>query len=338
MKIGIANDSPLAVEALRRVLQGAGHSVVWVATDGREAVAQCKIVRPDILLLDLRMPVMDGVECTRRIMAEAPCAILLVTATVSGNYTQVYDAMGAGALDAVNTPQLGSGGDLGGGKPLLDKIDVIAKLVAPRPIGSKRISQPIPVVDDAPSLVAIGASTGGPDALARVLGDLRSHDEAAVVIVQHVDAEFAGGLAEWLASRSGFKTALIGEGDTPRAGVALIAATNDHLVMRPGRVLGYQIQPRRVPYRPSVDVFFRSLASAWPRRAIAVLLTGMGEDGAEGLRDLRQLGWNTIAQDESSSVVYGMPRAAAELGAATHVLALPDIGPRIIAGLRAARR
>ncbi len=340
MKIAIANDSAIAIEALRRILTDAGHTVLWVARNGQEAVDAAIDRRPDLLLLDLRMPVMDGVECARRIMAEAPCAILVVTATVTGNFAQVYDAMGAGALDAVNTPILGTAGDLAGGQPLLEKITMIGKLVAPR---AHRTSQKLPIMTDAqppevPILVAIGASTGGPDALAKVLGDLRGHGEAAIVIVQHVDAEFATGLAEWLTSRSGFPTRIAREGEIPQAGVALVAATNDHMILRPGRVIGYQIQPRRTPYRPSVDVFFQSAASCWPRRSIAVLLTGRGQDGAEGLAELRRLGWMTIAQDEATSVVFGMPKAAADLRAATHVLALADIGPRIIVGLRAARR
>jgi two-component system, chemotaxis family, response regulator WspF len=333
VRVAIVNDSPLAVEALRRVVTRGGHAVAWVAHDGVEAIAQCKTDRPDVLLMDLRMPVMGGVECTRRIMADAPCAILVVTATVSGHFEAVYDAMGAGALDAVNTPVLGPKGDFEGDNAFLEKLETIAKLVAARPPASRsRISQTMSVPTErrtAPPLIAIGASTGGPQALADVLAGMPNDLAAAIVIVQHVDAEFAKGLASWLKDKSGFPTEVALPGRTPQAGLALIAATNDHLVMDPDRRLGYTAHPRKYAYRPSVDVFFHSAAQHWPRASVGVVLTGMGRDGAAGLLALRQAGWATIAQDEETSVVYGMPKAAAEMDAASQVLPLPRI-PRAI--------
>src|SRR5688572_33255856 len=134
MRIAIVNDSPLAVEALKRVVaRESAYGLAWVAANGVEAVERCREDRPDIVLMDLNMPVMDGVECTRRIMAESPCAILIVTATVDGNYSAVYDAMGAGALAAVDTPVLGPRGDLDGDQTMLDKIDSVGRLVKSRP-------------------------------------------------------------------------------------------------------------------------------------------------------------------------------------------------------------
>jgi two-component system, chemotaxis family, response regulator WspF len=147
--------------------------------------------------------------------------------------------------------------------------------------------------------------------------------------VQHVNAEFAPGLAEWLSMRSKFPARTVTQGLEPFVNNALIAATDDHLVMTPRRTLMYTPTPKRMNFRPSVDVFFESVAENWPTPGAGVLLTGMGADGARGLLALRNAGWHTIAQDEATSVVYGMPRAAAQMKAATEVLPLPAIGKRI---------
>jgi chemotaxis response regulator CheB len=180
-----------------------------------------------------------------------------------------------------------------------------------------------------PPLVAIGASTGGPQAILTVLSALPKPFPGAVVIVQHVDGEFSAGLASWLADTSGMRVELARPGSVPTAGMALLAGTEEHLVMAAGGSLRYTPTPRELPYRPSVDVLFGSLVQHWKAPGVATLLTGMGRDGAQGLLKLRQAGWLTIAQDEASSIVYGMPKAAALLGAAARVLALVDVAPEI---------
>jgi two-component system response regulator WspF len=331
VRIAIANDSVLAVSALRLVLEKAGHTVAWIAANGQEAVERCHDDVPDVILMDLRMPVMNGVECTRRIMAETPCAILVVAAGVDDNFSQVYEAMGAGALDAVNTPVLGRRGELQGDTALISKVETMGKLVGLRAHRPKKLSRPSRDTHNAavPPLVAIGASTGGPQALADILAALPTDLPAAIVIVQHVNAEFAEGLAHWLKDRSRFPTEVAVAGRHPEAGLALVAASDDHLIVMPDLSLSYTPNPKRYAYRPSVDVFFHSALEHWPRPSLGVLLTGMGKDGAAGLLALREGGWKTIAQDELTSVVYGMPKAAAEMGAAERVLALPRI-PRAI--------
>ncbi len=316
MRIGIASDSPTAVEALRRTIADqSDHELAWIARNGAEAVEFCAKDVPDLVLMDLLMPVMSGVEATRRIMKDTPCAILVVTATVSGNTDAVFEAMGYGALDAADTPVLGEGGDA-----LLAKINTIAKLLG-KPAGIARPgrSEGKPAHGVTPPLVAIGSSTGGPSALAEILSGLPAHFSAAIVVVQHVDMRFAAGMAEWLGSRCPLRVRLIRVGDRPETNTVLLAETNDHLVLRPDLTLDYTSEPLKSPYRPSVDVFFESLAARWPTPGTAVILTGMGRDGAEGLLQLRRAGWRTIAQDEASSVVYGMPRAAVELKAAVQI-------------------
>ncbi|CAH0286622.1 Chemotaxis response regulator protein-glutamate methylesterase [Massilia sp. Bi118] len=324
MKIGIANDVPMAAEALRRVLKASGeHELTWVARTGLDAVRLCADLRPDLVLMDLDMPLLDGVEATRRIMASTPCAILVVTARPQDNVGQVFRALGAGALDVVATPVLLGRED--GAGALLAKIRTIGKLVkgrpAPVPVSSPRVAR----------LVALGASTGGPAALARLFADWRPPLDTAAVVVQHIDASFSTQLVKWLGEQTPVKVVAIDDGDHLEGGVVQVAATSDHLRLAPGHRLRYDAHPRDEIHRPSIDVFFRSVARYWDRKATGVLLTGMGRDGAAGLLAMRLAGQATIAQDEDSSAVYGMPRAAAELGAAQYVLPIGKIAAALSA-------
>jgi two-component system response regulator WspF len=338
MRIGIVNDLPMAAEALRRVMAlTPEHQLAWIASDGAEAVDQCARDRPDLVLMDLIMPRMDGVEATRRIMADTPCAILVVTADVESNAARVFAAMGHGALDAVDTPLLGSGDLLASAQPLLAKIAAIGRLIGdgttrPR-VHADRAGSPA----SSSRLVVIGASAGGPAALGAVLKALPRNFPAAIVIVQHVDARFAPGLADWLGQHSALPVKLAVEGDRPLPGEVLIAGSDDHLVFKSRQLLGYTEQPSNHAYRPSVDVFFHSAARYWSGPLIGVLLTGMGSDGAQGLKAVRALGHHTIAQDQSTSAVYGMPKAAAAISAAVDILPLDRVAPRLTELLASAR-
>jgi two-component system, chemotaxis family, response regulator WspF len=180
-----------------------------------------------------------------------------------------------------------------------------------------------------PPLIVVGASTGGPHALAEVLTQLPDDLEAGIVIVQHVDAAFAPGLCQWLSMETRRQVTIVAAGHRPGTRETLVSGTDEHLIMGADRRLAYSPEPQDLSYRPSVDVFFASLARCWPRPGVAVLLTGMGRDGAEGLLSLRAAGWRTIAQDEASSVVWGMPKAAAEIGAAEEILPLSKIASAI---------
>lgn len=339
MRIAIVNDMALAREVLRRLIVSIpGYAVAWMAENGEEAVRKAAQDRPDIILMDLIMPVLDGVEATRRIMAQSPCPILLVTSSVSGNFNKVYEAMGCGGLDAVNTPTLAAGGQIKDAEGLLARI---AKLAKTKNSSASGIMMKLPAVVTAtpparsteapavPALVAIGASTGGPEALAQVLSALPASFPASVMIIQHIAVDFAPSLARWLQGRSSLPVKLAQNGDEPTVGQVLLAGTDDHLILRADRKLAYVSEPASYPYRPSVDVFFASLATHWPRPGTAVLLTGMGSDGARGLLGLRKAGWHTIAQDQATCVVYGMPKAAADLLAACATLPLPQIGEAV---------
>jgi chemotaxis response regulator CheB len=347
MRVAIVNDQRLAAEALRRVvLSDPRHEIAWVAEDGDEAARRCREDTPDVVLMDLIMPRVNGAEATRRIMQEAPCAILVVTAGVSKNFQLVCEALGHGAYDAVATPALGSCPLAEAGAELLAKLDAVDRVN--RRLRGERGSRAgdsgvqeanpqsairSPQSSAAVPLVALGTSTGGPLALATVLGALPADFPAPVLIAQHIDAEHARCLADWLQGRTRLTVRAAVGGERPQPGVALLACSCDHLVLTAEGTLAYTREPADYPYRPSVDALFESLARHWPAPGAAALLTGIGRDGARGLLALKRAGWRTVAQDRATSVVYGMPRAAVELGAAAEVLPLPAVGPFLAAAL-----
>ncbi len=384
MRVAIVNDLAVACEALRRVVASdPALSVAWIARDGAEAIERAARDRPDVVLMDLIMPRVDGVEATRGIMRASPCPILVVTATVTGNAGLVYEALGAGALDAVNTPTIGTGGSVAGGAELLRRIHLVARMAAARtkpvasgaaPDAARNVARdfardarsagsaptppragasgvassqapasaagsPIPPISSMPSMpaipaigapivVAIGASTGGPRAIADLLRSIPKDLPAAFLVVQHVSVEFVAGFAQWLAAETGRRVALARAGDVPRIGDVLVAGEDRHLAWSHGGVLEYREEPKDHVHRPAIDELFASLA-ACPRPGVAVLLTGMGRDGAEGMLALRRAGWHTIAQDEATSVVWGMPGVAHRTGAAVETLPLGAIGDAV---------
>ncbi len=331
MRIAIVNDMPMAVEALRRALAfEPAHQVIWIASNGEEAVRQCAENTPDLILMDLIMPVMDGVEATRRIMAQSPCAIVIVTVDREQNVHRVFEAMGFGALDVVDTPALGAGNAKEAAAPLLRKILNIGWLMGQT---DKRV-QTVTALPREPGkrkgLVAIGSSAGGPAALELLLKGLPSSFDTSIVLVQHVDQVFAAGMAEWLSSSCGLKVRLARDGEAPQPGTVLLAGTNHHIRLLKNGTLTYTAEPVNEIYRPSIDVFFESVARYWEGDAVGVLLTGMGRDGAQGLKLMRQQGFLTIAQDQQSSSVYGMPKAAAAIDAAVEIRPLNKIAPRLL--------
>jgi chemotaxis response regulator CheB len=344
MRIGIANGLPQAVQALQQALAARPqHQIVWVVPDGVHAIAACSTDRPDLVLMEVAEPGVNGVEATKTIMAETPCAILIVTQSVGANTGAVFDAMGHGAIDATDTPPLRgaktdawvvsevAASQAAGTAAFLHKIDTLAKL-----LGTRRRAPTADSLGDTwmvgarERLVAIGASAGGPTALTHLLAGLPRDFPAAVVIVQHVDARFAEGMAEWLTRTSPLPVRIVKEGERPAPGTIWLAGTNDHLVFKSHDRLGYTAEPREHAYRPSVDVFFESVSTQWPGEVVGVLLTGMGRDGANGLKKLRNKGCYTIAQDQATSAVYGMPKAAATLGAAVDILPLDRIAARLV--------
>ena len=331
MKIAIVNDMPLAVEALRRALAfEPSHEVVWVAHNGAEAVQKCAEFTPDLILMDLIMPVMDGVQATRRIMAETPCAIVIVTVDREQNVHRVFEAMGFGALDVVDTPALGAGNAKEAAAPLLRKILNVGWLMGQSDKRVRPVSAQPRALGLQGGLVVIGSSAGGPAALESLLKGLPRDFQVPIVLVQHVDQVFAAGMAEWLSGSCGLDVRLAREGEVPQPGTVLLAGTNHHIRLLKNGTLAYTAEPVNEIYRPSIDVFFESVARYWKGDAVGVLLTGMGRDGAQGLKLMRQQGFLTIAQDQHSSSVYGMPKAAVAIDAAVEIRPLDKIAPRLL--------
>ena len=332
MRIAIVNDLSGVATLLQRVLAtDPANRVIWVAHNGAEAVELCAKDRPDLVLMDIVMPGMDGVETTRRIMASTPCAVLIVTGSMRVNASRIFEAMGHGALDAVDTPLLGKGKIEATAGPFLAKIATISRLVADKRVrrlaeNGDRAQQP----RDHDRLIAIGASAGGPAVLATLLSQLPADLPAAVVIVQHVDEQFAAGMATWLNQSAALHVRVAAEGDRPKVGEVLLASTSDHLALKTADRVGYTPDPIDYVYRPSVDVFFHSACRLWRGDIVGVLLTGMGRDGALGLKALRDRGHYTIAQDQATSAVYGMPKAAATINAAVDILPAGRIAAKLI--------
>jgi two-component system response regulator WspF len=332
VRIGIVSALPEVIACLRGALKlRPQHELLWVAGDGTHSVELCAQNRPDLVLMDLGEPGNRCVDAIAPIMAATPCAILIVTRHANADSSRVFAAMGRGAIDAVDAPLAGAD-SRAGGADFLRKLDTISTLVStPKFIPSAdRLGDTTSIMRIKPRLVAIGASAGGPGALAKLLERVPKEFPAAIVIVQHVDEQFAAGMAEWLSRASLLPVRVAAEGDDVLPGAVLLAATNDHLSLRADERLGYTPEPSDCVYRPSIDVFFNSICHGWSGEAVGVLLTGMGRDGAKGLKALRDKGHYTMAQNQATSAVYGMPKAAIALGAAVDVLPIEGIAARLI--------
>lgn len=333
MRIAIVNDMVMAAECLRRVIMSrSDYEVAWIANNGAEAVDKCLTDRPDLILMDMVMPVMGGAEATRHIMARCPCPILVVTSSLEANAALVFETMGAGALDAVKTPVLSSSHGATDIEEFLRKVDMLNRLssyaalqkpvVAQQStIGGQRLGNPI---------IVIGASSGGPNALQTVISDMPTDIEAPIVIVQHIDPNFSRELAQWLNTTCDISVQLAEAGQRPRTGQVYIADAYAHLVLDGMGLFRYKEVEEWHAYQPSVDVFFESIASNWRGDVVAAMLTGMGRDGAAGMLALQRAGHYTVAQNEATCAVFGMPKAAIEAGAAVEVLPLDGISVALI--------
>jgi two-component system response regulator WspF len=336
VRIAITNDTAIAVEALRRVVTSVPrYQVAWIARNGEEAVEMTARDKPDAILMDLHMPGMGGVGAIRKIMDSTPCPILVVTATVEGHAAEVFEALAAGALDAVRTPVLNGDGEAASREHFLAKLHTIERLVGrkgPRAKGGRETAPKVvltPRTFEATNLLAIGASAGGPGAVAEVLRTL-PENSPPVVVVQHIDSQFAGGMADWLNSQTNLIVHVAMQGEAMKPGHVYLAGQDGHLVLNSDSMLEYIQLSMPSSYMPCIDVFFNSVTENWKGRVAAVLLTGMGRDGAVGLKTLRDTGALTIAQDRETSIVYGMPKAAVELDAAELVLPLKSIAPALL--------
>jgi two-component system chemotaxis response regulator CheB len=331
LRVLVAEDSLTVRRHLCEVLSAdPGFEVVGEAADGKRAIELCTALRPDVVTLDMMMPVMTGLAAVEYLMAYCPTPILIVSASTNrGELFRTYEALAAGAVDVLEKPAGAPDGDAGWAERFRATVRLVARVrVIHHPRG--RLALP-PIAPSAvlphlnggsalhPALLAIGASTGGPGAILRVLQALPQLPWPALVVL-HLGEPFAAAFAQWLSDLTLHPVAYAHDGQTLGPGVWL-APPGRHLLLAGGR-LRLSDAPERHSCRPSVDVLFESLARECGAATVACLLTGMGRDGALGLRAIREAGGLTMAEDESSCVVYGMPREAAQIGAAQRILPL----------------
>lgn len=351
LRILLVDDSALTRRLLRGLLESDPMiCVVGEAGDGRVALDMVAELRPDLIILDVRMPVMDGVETTRQVMAYHPTPILVLTASLSGYDVDItFQMLGAGALDVMEKPNLSDAAAVDRARrQLIQKVKLLSRVKVVTHLRGRRKATMAPPVEpqhlaalpavpfilqpSAFPIVVIGASTGGPRVVRQILGGLPADLDAAVLVVQHIAQGFSAGMVEWLAGGSALPLALAAEGMPLRPGGVLVAPDNADLLIQPGGVVHLSRGPVLLS-RPAIDVTMQSAVEHFGGAVIGVLLTGMGRDGAFGMRAIRRAGGHTIAQDAASCAIYGMPRAAVELDAAEIVLPPERIAEAIKAWL-----
>ncbi|MEM7247086.1 MAG: chemotaxis-specific protein-glutamate methyltransferase CheB [Acidobacteriota bacterium] len=335
----VADDSSIVRDILERVLSRIDDiQVVGMATNGKEAVALTKDLEPDVVLMDVRMPVMDGIEATASLMEDRPTPVLILSSAINEDANVAFEAIQAGAIDVVAKPTGMLSADYAGNElDLVRRIRLVSTVPAIRRRKKTREqAEPAPaskVVVGRSRAIAIGASTGGPPALASVINGFPAGFDVPVLAVQHISTGFLQGFVEWLDSTVPLSVRVAEQGERLEAGVVYFAPEDWHLGLSEEARITLTRKPQVEGHRPSVDVLFESVAEALGPRSVGVLLTGMGRDGADGLQAMKTAGATTLCQDEESSVVFGMPAAAIELGAASKVLPLEDISSAIVEAL-----
>jgi two-component system chemotaxis response regulator CheB len=339
IRVLVADDSLTVRKRLVEVIAASPDiEVVGEAEDGKKAIELCTSLAPDVVTLDMVMPMMSGLAATEYIMAYCPTPIIVVSSSENrGELFKTYDALSAGALDVLEKP---TGNEAEGvwEQALLSAIRTSSKIKVITHPRAKLGTRVRPAPGPAPArskqacrLVAMGASTGGPGAMMTILRGLPPAYPLPILLVIHIGRQFASSLAEWLGSLSPIPVSYARDGDAvplPGQSGVILAPPDQHLVVRGGR-LRLTSDPERHSCRPSVDVLFESVAREMGAAAGGCLLTGMGRDGARGLLDIRSAGGSTIAQDEATSVVFGMPQEAIALGAADRVLGVERIAPAL---------
>jgi two-component system chemotaxis response regulator CheB len=338
IRILLAEDSPTARVLLTDVLQAdAELKVIGVAKDGAEAVVMTKQLLPNVIVMDFHMPEMNGLDATTQIMIEAPTPIVIVTASVDAREVAVsMNALRAGALTVMAKP-------VGPGSPdfeesarqfratvkAMSQVKVVRRWAASRP----SLQPPRPAPSDAPRgparILAVGTSTGGPAALYRILSELPANFPLPILVVQHIAHGFVEGFAAWLNTGTPLEIKMGRHGEVLAPGCVYLAHDDRHLGLLDRNTLAISSTPPIGGFRPSASFLFESVGRLYGPGAVAVVLTGMGQDGLEGLRVVREMGGRIVAQDEESSIVFGMPGAAIAAGLADFTLPLSAIAFRL---------
>lgn len=348
IRVLVVEDSLTVRKRLCEILSSVpGIELVGEAENGKQAIELCQSLRPDIITMDMMLPVMSGLAATEYIMAHQPTPILIVSASVNrGELFKTYEALAAGAVDVLEKPT-GDEADAEWAERFIAMVKLVARIrvithLRARLAAPARLEQgrsPVLLSQSGTrslQVVAIGASTGGPGAIVELLRSLDHAFTVPILLVLHINEPFGAAFADWLDGQTPRRVAYARDGEPVAAGAGgvIMAPPGQHLVVREGRLQLTQDAARH-SCRPSVDSLFETVASEFGAGAAACLLTGMGRDGAAGLLQIRRAGGLSIAQDEATSVIYGMPREAASIGAAELILPLSAIGPALMACARA---
>jgi len=338
IRVLVAEDSPTARELLTAILEtDAEIRVVGCASDGEEAVRLTKKLRPNLVLMDVRMPKMNGFHATKTIMIECPTPIVIVSAWINGREVNVsMEALRMGALAVLAKP-------VGPTAPSFQKscaelIGMVKAMAEVRTVRHWPLRPPAtpaatgrrPSVATAVDVVAIAASTGGPQALGKLFAQLTGAFSAPILVVQHIGQEFLAGFAQWLNSCTELRVKIAEAGETARKGTVYLPAPDRHLEISRGGKLVLSSAPPVSGFRPAANVLLDSVARAYGPSVLAVILTGMGTDGAAGACTVKAAGGSVIAQDEATSVVFGMPKAAIDSGCVDQTMPLPEIAAKLL--------
>ena len=338
IRVLVVEDSPLMCKILTTVMNSDPQIlVVAIANNGKEAVELVPCLKPDIITMDMDMPVMDGFEATREIMAYHPTPILIVSSSVFRlGMEKVFKAISHGALDVIDKSELELVGDKKSGEALIAKIKFLTSVrVMDQPIVKLRNERPVvdlktPRKKVSDKIVAIVASTGGPQALLKILKRLPEDFPCGIVIVQHITNGFLSGLVDWLIKECKIKIKIGEDSEEIRPGVAYLAPDNFHMRVAEGGKINLSNEPPNAGHRPSGDVLLESVARTYGKGSVGAILTGMGRDGAVGMKAIKQFQGSTIAQNEKSCIVFGMPNAAIEMNVVDKVLPLEKIAEEIV--------
>lgn len=336
VRVMVVEDSLTVQALLRHVIERDSRlEIAAMFATAEEAIERIGQVGPDVISMDIRLPGIDGLEATRRIMADHPTPIVVIADSVHDSTLNIaMNALKAGALSVVEKPW-GPGAAahettaeaIATQLYIMSQVSVIRRRpgLAVWPKSALRDKSTVPRV----GVVGIAASTGGPPALANVLGALPETTPWPVLVVQHMGGSFMDGFASWLATQTRLRVRIARDGEHPEAGVVYVAPGDRHLVITRSGALAVEDSPPLMGQKPAANVLFRSLAQFAGSKSAGVLLTGMGEDGASGLLEMRRAGALTIAEDSSTAVVYGMPGAAMKMGAVQESLPLDGIAARL---------
>lgn len=330
IRILLADDAMLVRHLLKDLLhEQADLLVVGEACNGRDAVDLTVGLKPDLVIMDIVMPVMDGLEAIEEIMTLSPTPVLVLSAAIEATEVdRAFSAIKRGALDVMEKPEIGSPGALESfAQRLVEKVRLLSGIRVIRHPRRKTRTAPLqqrPSVGPGPTMLVIGASTGGPKAVMKLLKALPADFPGAVFVVQHIAPGFAPGFATWLDRECALPVALAEEGGSCLPGEVVVAPDGRHMTLAEGRIRLTGDPPVNC-CRPSIDVFFASLAAERCDQVVGVLMTGMGKDGAQGLLQIKEAGGTTLVQDESSCAVFGMPKAAITLEAVDRIVPLDDL-------------